>query len=81
MRISKTLILLAFVAAIALSVLYGRYREGFTSSRSISNSSNRTEGFVDAGTGVAIGLAVVGVVLMAFFFLGVKPEKRLLSPL
>lgn len=61
MRFPKTLILLAFVAAIALSVLYGQ----------------QTEGFLDAGGGVAIGVTVVSVLFVAWLLFGLKPETRL----
>lgn len=61
MRFPKMLLFIAFVVAIALSVLYGQ----------------QTEGFLDAGAGIAIGVTIVGVLFVGFLVFGLKPETGL----
>lgn len=74
MRMKTNLFIVVVILALALSILYGRKMEGFAS-RSLTQSSRGTEGFVDAGTGVAIGVGVLGVVVIGAFFYGIKPER------
>lgn len=74
MKMKTYLFIVVVILALALSVLYGRKMEGFAS-RSSTQSSLGTEGFMDAGTGAAIGVGVLGVVVIGAFFYGIKPEK------
>ena len=64
MKMKTYLFIVVVILALALSVLYGRRGE-----------TQSSEGFVDAGTGAAIGVGVLGVVVIGAFFYGIKPEK------
>jgi hypothetical protein len=67
MKMKTYLFIVVVILALALSVLYGRRGE--------TQSSKGTEGFMDAGTGAAIGVGVLGVVVIGAFFYGIKPER------
>ena len=87
MKMKIHLFIVVVILALALSVLYGRKMEGFASSRSSTQNSEGfasrsstqsslgTEGFMDAGTGAAIGVGILGVVVIGAFFYGIKPER------
>ena len=71
MKLRLYLFIAVISLAIVLSVFYGRQMEGFAS----RSSTQSSEGFMDAGTGAAIGVGVLGVVVIGAFFYGIKPER------